>query len=229
MCDCELPESMGVRMPPVFCPTCEGELSASHGPACVHCGASIGPGLDPQLPCAFCHDEGYAFERAVRLGVYDGLLRSACLEIKQRGSEPLAAALAELTWQVEGCALEAAGIDVVVPVPQHWVQRFTGRHHAAETLAQVWARRLQVPVAPHILRKTRWTKPQARLTPSERRVNLRQAFATVGTDPLAGATVLLADDVMTTGTTAHEASRRLKQAGAKRVVVAVVARGLGRR
>jgi predicted amidophosphoribosyltransferase len=62
-----------------------------------------------------------------------------------------------------------------------------------------------------------------------RRVNLRRAFAIGARDAFAGATVLLADDVMTTGTTAHEAARVLTQAGAVRVVVAVVARGLGRR
>ena len=88
---------------------------------------------------------------------------------------------------------------------------------------------MQVPVSSHILRKVRWTRPQARLKPSERRSNLRRAFATAGKDSFAGATVLLADDVMTTGTTAHEAARQLRLAGAARVVVAVVARGLGRR
>jgi predicted amidophosphoribosyltransferase len=67
------------------------------------------------------------------------------------------------------------------------------------------------------------------LKPSERRSNLRRAFAATDKHALAGATVLLADDVMTTGTTAHEVARQLKLAGAARVVVAVVARGLGRR
>lgn len=114
------------------------------------------------------------------------------------------------------------------PVPTYWLQRFSRRQHAAETLAHVWARRLQVPQAPHILRKVRWTPPQARLTPSQRRTNLRQAFA-ARRDALSGASVLLADDVLTTGTTAHEAARQLRLAGAGKVVVAVIARGLGRR
>lgn len=202
---------------------------ASHDTACRRCGANIGPGLDPLVPCMFCRDEKFAFDEALRLGVYDGVLRTACLGAKQAGGEALAAALAELTWQANEADFRALGCDVVVPVPQYWAQRFLRRHHAAETMAEVWGRRLQVPVSSHILRKVRWTRPQARLKPSERRSNLRRAFATAGKGSFAGATVLLADDVMTTGTTAHEAARQLRQAGAARVIVAVVARGLGRR
>src|SRR5262245_7106111 len=93
LCECELPEATRPKTPLVFCTGCTEALTASHGPACIRCGASIGPGLDPQLPCAFCHDERFAFERVFRLGVYDGALRTACLEIKQAGAEPLAAAL----------------------------------------------------------------------------------------------------------------------------------------
>src|SRR5262249_7787698 len=122
-----------------------------------------------------------------------------------------------------------AGIDVVIPVPQHWARRMYRPHHAAETLGAAWAGRLQVPLATHILRKCRWTRPQARLTPTERRVNLRGAFQAAPAAGLSVAAVLLADDVMTTGSTAHEAAKTLVQAGAARVVVAVVARGLGRR
>jgi predicted amidophosphoribosyltransferase len=96
-------------------------------------------------------------------------------------------------------------------------------------LGSVWANRLQVPLVSHILGKRRWTRPQARLTPHERRQNLRNVFQAVPSQGLAGAVVLLADDVMTTGTTAHESAKVLVQAGAARVIVAVVARGLGRR
>jgi len=212
----------------VFCPDCERSLSVGRTAACVHCGASIGPGLDPNLRCGYCHDERFAFERVVRFGVYDEGLRSACINMKQPGAETLAAALAELTWQAEVDEFRAAQVDVVVPIPQFPLQRILRPHHAAETLAEVWSRRLQVPMAPHILRKVRWTRPQARLNPTERRSNLRHAFR-AKPNSLAGASVLLADDVMTTGTTAHEAARQLRQAGALRVVVAVVARGLGRR
>lgn len=240
MCTGELPEPGGDQISPEvishgevstapFCETCRRDLIATRGPACIRCGASIGPFLDPNVPCGFCRDERFAFERVVRLGVYDGALRTACLRAKTSGAEPLAAGLAELLWECESETLRDARVDVVVPVPHHWLRRFYHSHNAASTLASVWAGRLQVPLATHILEKRRWTKPQARLTPNERRQNLRNVFQAVPSQGLSGAVVLLADDVMTTGTTAHESAKVLVQAGAARVIVAVVSRGLGRR
>jgi predicted amidophosphoribosyltransferase len=230
LCTHELPEREPNAVPTApFCDSCRTELLETRGPACVKCGASIGPYLDPNLPCSFCRNDNFAFERVYRLGVYDTALRSACVRAKSGASEPLAAGLAELLWECEREGLEQAKIDVVVPVPHHWLKRFYSPHNAAETLGSVWAGRLKVPQATHILRKCRWTRPQARLLPYERRQNLRNAFQAFSAEGLHGAAVLLADDVMTTGTTAHEITRVLLQAGAARVVVAVVARGLGRR
>lgn len=229
LCTDELPPTADESAASPFCEKCRKELLVSHGRACVRCGASIGPHLDPLALCLFCRDERFAFERVIRLGVYDGALRTACLRSKDRGAEPLASGLAELLWECESAALESAKVDVVVPVPQHWFRRIYRPHHAADTLAAVWSARLQVPLATHILHKCRWTRPQARLLPSERRENLRNAFRAISSAGLSGAAVLLADDVMTTGMTAHETARVLIKAGAARVVLAVVARGLGRR
>ncbi len=229
LCNEELPESTGDEPTGSFCADCRKELLIHHGLACVRCGASIGPYLDPHVPCAMCRNERFAFERVIRMGVYDSALRKACLRCKDRGAEPLAAGLGELLWNCESEALQSARADVVVPVPPHWFRRLYHPHHAAETLASVWAARLRLPLASHILRKRRWTPRQARLSPTDRRGNLRNAFAATASAGLSGAAVLLADDVMTTGTTAHETARVLIQAGAARVVVAVIARGLGGR
>ena len=227
MCAGELPETE--LSSATFCETCRRDLLASAGLACLRCGASIGPFLDPHVPCGFCRDERFAFERVFRLGIYDDALRRACLRAKESAAEPLAVGLADLLWDREVAAFREARIDVVVPVPHHWLRRFYRSHNAALTLGTVWARRLQVPLATHILSKCRWTRPQARLTPHERRQNLRNVFQAVPSKGLSGAVVLLADDVMTTGTTAHECAKVLVRAGAARVIVAVVARGLGRR
>lgn len=212
-----------------FCSRCWGGLTVSHGSACLHCGASIGPNLDPGARCTFCRDERFAFEMVFRIGVYDATLRQACLRAKQSHAEPLAAALGEALWQCESGGLSRAEIDVIVPIPHHWTQRFARTHNPAETIGEALSRRLRVPSEPHILKKVRRTPPQAKLAPSVRRTNLRNALSVPRGISLADATVLVTDDVMTTGTTAHEAARALVVAGARRVFVAVVARGLGRR
>jgi predicted amidophosphoribosyltransferase len=92
----------------------------------------------------------------------------------------------------------------------------------------VLARRSGAAYEPHLLAKTRRTPAQADLTPTQRRANLRNAFACLGVQ-LRGANILLVDDVLTTGTTAHRASIELRRVGAGRILVAVAARGIGRR
>jgi ComF family protein len=210
-----------------LCGPCRARLAPIIEHACRRCAAPVGPHLDTSDGCIHCRDDRFAFETVVRLGVYDGPLRAACLRMKQPDGQVLAAAVAGLLWEREREALQRAEVDLVVPVPHHWTQRLSREHNPAATLARTLGRRLHAAVEPHILGKSRRTPAQASLPPSERRRNLRDAFRVGGASALSGRTVLLVDDVLTTGTTAHEISKVLLRAGAARVVVAVLARGLG--
>lgn len=212
-----------------FCQACWDALVHSRGAACLRCGATIGPNLDPAAGCSYCNQENFAFDRVFCIGVYEDALRAACLRAKQNGAESLAATLATSLWLKHAAALRQTPIDVVVGIPQHWLLRWVRPHHTADTLAAVLARRLQLPLGTHILKKVRFTRFQMHLGLTERRTNLKRAFAVARPRAIAGATVLLVDDILTTGTTANEAAKVLKKAGAARVVVAVLARGLGRR
>ena len=209
-----------------LCAGCRAGLLQTAGDWCKQCGAPVGPYLSDAGSCMSCRNDRFAFEQVIRLGIYEDPLRAACLRGKQRGSEGLLAALADLTWERTSARFVEQKIDLVLPVPHHWSQ-FLRPHNPAEILAWRWSRLLNVECAPFLLRKSRRTPAQTRLNPTERRRNLRNAFAAPRS--LEGATVLLVDDVLTTGTTAHEASRTLKRAGAKRVVVGVLARGIGQR
>ena len=71
LCNAELPPTVAVPRGSPFCDACRKNLLMTRGPACIRCGSSIGPYLDPQAPCSMCRDERFAFERVVRLGVYD--------------------------------------------------------------------------------------------------------------------------------------------------------------
>jgi ComF family protein len=116
--------------------------------------------------------------------------------------------------------------DAVVPVPLHWRRRWRRGYNQSLALAHGLAGRLHLPCRPSWLRRIRHTPEQTRQTPSARHSNVRRAFqATVNLQ--AAETVLLVDDVMTTGATASEAAAALRQAGASRVVVAVLARAHG--
>lgn len=216
------------RIWPRLCDGCASDVAPPVEFTCFRCGAPVGPHLDTAGGCVHCRDDRFAFERAVALGVYDDALRLACLSIKQRDAEPLAAALGHLLWQRLGDELTALKADVVIAVPHHWIVRLSRGHNPAATIASVLAARLRRPFLRPGLKKIRHTPSQTALTPTERRANLRGAFRVGRRKPLAGRRVLLVDDVLTTGTTAHRAARALLDGGAAAVVVAVIARGIGR-
>lgn len=210
-----------------LCAECVVLLAPTRSDQCVRCGAPVGPHLDTSDGCLHCRDDRFAFESVACLGAYDGPLRGACLRMKAEHAMPLAAALADLLHDRQSDRLTAFRPDLIVPVPQHWWQRLTRPHSPAATLAYRIASRLRAPVEPHILAKRRWTPAQATLPAADRKRNLRDAFVVRPWAMLRGAAVLLVDDVLTTGTTAHRCARVLRQSGAERVAVAVIARGLG--
>jgi predicted amidophosphoribosyltransferase len=111
--------------------------------------------------------------------------------------------------------------------PLHWWRHWQRGHNQSEALARALARRLGVPCRPRWLRRVRHTPRQTQQPPSARADNVRGAFRARRGAPLAGTTVLLVDDVLTTGSTASEAARALRAAGAGRVVVAVLGRAQG--
>jgi len=169
----------------------------------------------------------FGFERVLCLGSYDrnGLLSALILRLKHHSGEGLAEILAGLWAEHAAAALRASGAEIVVPVPLHWWRRLARGYNQSEALARVLAAQLAVPCRSRWVRRVRATRMQRRdMSPAARKENVHKAF-TARTDPaFKGKTVLLVDDVMTTGSTVSEVARALKAAGAGRVVVAVLAR-----
>ncbi|MBL9084027.1 MAG: ComF family protein [Planctomycetales bacterium] len=119
---------------------------------------------------------------------------------------------------------EATEFDLVVPIPMHWFRRAIQGHNGPDLTATLVAKRLGIVDYPRLLVRRRRTRPQAGLTPPQRRDNVHNAFALRNGYRVEGAKVLLIDDILTTGATCSEAARTLKRAGATTVAVAVLGR-----
>jgi len=199
-------------------------LAGANAKLCAKCGGSLGEHLDPKLGCFLCRNERFAFETVFRLGRYRGDLGQGILKIKGEHGERLAFALGELLAEVNEDAIRRLQPAMVVPIPHHWRRWLARGYNSAEAIAERVARRLKVPMRLDVLRRVRHTPPQHKLPPSERKVNMVGAFRARPKKGIKGATVLLVDDVLTTGATCHHAAKALKKAGAVSVIVAVVAR-----
>jgi ComF family protein len=208
-----------------FCVACRAGLITDDACRCPRCAATIGAFINLEDGCNYCRSEKFAFDGVLRLGPYTGLLREAILRMKHPKGEMLADALGDLWVRERETELRGIGSEVVVPVPLHWRRRLSRRYNQSDALAQRLARRLGLPCVSGHLRRTQATPFQTRQTPAQRRENLRKVFRAYGR--LDGKTILLVDDVLTTGSTASEAAKALKKQGAGRVIVAVLARSSG--
>lgn len=180
--------------------------------------------------CIHCEATAPRFEHAAAFGEYEGALRGLIHLLKYQGvraaARPLGRQLAESLRPV---LAEFTGAFLMVPVPLHRRRRRSRGFNQAELIAKVALRELRdypVELSPKVLVRTRSTESQTGFTREQRRENLRGAFAIADPARVRGCSILLVDDVLTTGATADECSRILMRAGAKQVLVATVARAV---
>ncbi len=207
-----------------FCAACRSQLTSDNSATCPRCGGTVGPFTHVAEGCPSCRDHVFHFQEVLRLGPYEGLLRDVILRMKHQTGEELAEAVGQLWADHAAERLRAVNADVVIPVPLHWWRRWARGYDQGAALAGSLAGRLGLPCRRGWLRRIRNTPRQTEQTASDRRTNVRGAFRCRPGSYVDGKTVLLVDDVLTTGSTASEAARALREAGAKRVIVAVLAR-----
>jgi ComF family protein len=224
--ECAACGAPGDRAP--FCGPCRQHLLAVRGRVCPRCALPVGPFAALAGGCARCRGDALGFDAAVALGPYDGAVRSLCLRLKRERSAWLA------PWIVDVLAESHAGLGAtpadacVTAVPLHWRRYWQRGYNQADALASALARRLGLRAA-RLLRRVVATPPLARVGRTERARIMRDAFRArrrAGAI-VQGRTVLLVDDILTTGATSGAAARALKRAGAARVVVVVVGRAEG--
>ena len=211
-----------------LCRGCLGDLTVDRDqPRCQFCGMPKPGWRQPR--CPRCSRRRFAFQQVVSLGDYRGGLRNATIRMKKFREFPLTAAVARLLADElarPDCLANATIPEVIVPIPKFWVKRVLRGANSSELLAEVIGCKLRLPVTHAALRCRRNTSKQSLLGVEARRRNVQGAFQLVRGYDFRGADVLLVDDIMTTGATASDAARALCRGGAKRIVVAVVARAI---
>ncbi|MDW8222218.1 MAG: ComF family protein [Gemmatales bacterium] len=204
-----------------LCQSCQGQLREQAERACWRCGRGVGPFADVHGGCNRCREESLPFHTVKRLGKYEGALREAILLIKHSWYEGLSVALGRFLGHL--LAQTETRFEAIVPVPLHWWRFWQRGYNQAQALAEGIAEVVNKPVLPAALIRVRPTPSQAGKSATQRRENVRGAFRSRLRAPALPASLLLVDDVMTTGSTLIEAAKTLRQAGAKEVHVAVLA------
>lgn len=221
---------------PLFCEACRYDLEVIAPPFCASCGAPF-DALAKVLPdslCSLCRDNRY--HRAPLLSArrapfeYSGPIREAIHSLKYRGKTALAAPLAELIWSYArsepAIAQALVSFELIVPIPLHPLRQWRRGYNQSTLLAHELSLLTGIPSA-QVLSRTRHTLPQIELNSDERAGNVRGAFSVnekLWPEQADAQTVLLIDDVMTTGSTLQECARVLKSCGAGEVYALTLAR-----
>jgi len=177
--------------------------------------------------CGLCRRVPPPFARAVAYGAYQGELRDLVHLFKYQQIKPAGKRLAALL-RTAVAELKLPDEFTLIPVPLWPGKRHARGFNQAEEIARAFVRAESGPADIELdtssLVRKRDTASQTGLTRKQRRANVKGAFAVASKEKIKGRSILLVDDVMTTGVTAAECARVLMRAGARQVFVATVAR-----
>ena len=203
--------------------SCLAKLPVLSADGCEVCGRDIGGAYG--RVCDDCKGQDRPhFDRAASALRFEGDAREMVLDYKFHGHIWIRDDLVDWLEGAVRARFAADAIDLVLPMPITFWHRIDRGYNQCEYLADALARRIRRKCDARILRRTGSPRRQAGLSREERLVNVIGTFAVSRPELVRGRTILVVDDVMTTGATLSECSKTLKQAGAWRVWCATVAR-----
>ena len=217
MCGIEVaPDSM-------FCLKCFSKVTFIDYPFCATCGkmleSSYGDFTDDFL-CATCQTYPRYFDKVRSLFQYDDISKNVVMKIKNHADSFVAKTCAVMIFSRYKDIFRQA--DCLIPVPSHWSRLLKRGFNPADIIAIEFSKITNLPVYT-ILKRTKKTSYQKGKNICERLNNVRNAFSCPKNNELLGKTIILVDDVMTTGATLNECASTLKNYGCLKVFCLTIA------
>lgn len=175
--------------------------------------------------CGDCMRRRHLFDRGRALYAYKSVSDSI-YRFKYKGRQEYAAYYAACIERELGDWIRRCGADALVPVPIHTSRRRRRGYNQAEVLAKELGRLTGIPVEGNLIGRVRKTVPMKELSVDERQNNLKRAFKICRNDVKLN-TIIIVDDIYTTGSTIDAMSYELRRAGVRRIYFVTLAIGNG--
>lgn len=206
-----------------ICTACAEKLRYVAQPACMKCGKAL---RDAQQEyCYDCAHKKHEYVRGVSLYQY-GSIRSTVYRFKYGGRREYAEFLGKEMAERLGKQIREWKPDALIPVPLHPDRMRKRGYNQARLLAEEAGKRLGIPVKSDWIRRVKNTAPQKLLDGRERQNNLKKAFNIVQNDVKLN-TIVIIDDIYTTGSTVDEMAKECRRHGVSRVYFAALSIGSG--
>jgi competence protein ComFC len=197
-----------------MCEQCSENLPIIGGNICKNCGRE-------KNKCC-CKNKKFEFERCVAPFYYEGAVKRGIWRYKYRKKLYAAAAFAYYTAKTVNNEYTDINFDIITAVPMSKKEYSNRGYNQSVLLARLLAKELNVKYC-DVLIKTIDTKPQQSCNATQRRGNIFGVFKAADISNIKDKTILLVDDISTTGATLNECAKMLKLAGAKCIYCVVIA------
>lgn len=203
-----------------ICQTCRRDIKPIQGSICLKCGKKINENKEF---CQDCKNMSHVFEWGVSCFRYKDV-KDAIFRIKYAGREDLIPYFAREIVSALRSDMMQMKADCLIPIPMHRTRKRKRGYNQAELLANEIGIRMQIPVISNAVYRKIKTTPMKYLSVKQRQLNLKRAFI-IGENDVKLKTIILVDDIYTTGSTVDSVATVLKRAGALKIFVVTLAIG----
>ena len=204
------------------CARCRTEIRLLSADTCIVCGKKVKDGV---VYCYDCARKEHVFKQNIAVFEYSDI-RESLYRFKYNGRAEYAVYYAKAAFELHGKRMKLWKADAVIPIPLH-VSRYRKRgYNQAEEFAKELSMRMQIPLEKNVLLRTKKTKPLKLLSVLERQNNLKKAFLFRQND-VKLKTIILVDDIYTTGATLDAAARACLEGGVTEIYTITAAVGRG--
>ena len=206
-----------------LCPICWGKIKFIRTPSCYSCGKKLStPTFGNTTICASCIESPPPYDMGRSAVVYSGIVSKLILRLKYSDGMEYAKLFSQ--WLTTAYPSIFQDADCIIPVPIHWKRSLSRKYNQTLVLALALRKATGLPIYPNVLCRNTFLRPQKGLTASQRKENVKNAFAIGDASHIVEKKVILLDDVLTTGATLEICSKLLKKAKAQKVYALTVAR-----